>query len=259
MEPPAVVYTQSMQVLDLAAAQLSGHAGRRRHRRLLRRLPDRDTGTRRRGGRKTPRGGGWSWATCAARGWPPPRSPLRSAMPRTRSRPTPSTRRRDGRRAAPDPALLLHRLHDILMVRDRSALRHRRGGGTAPGRPRRPGGAARLRRPRTGPDPADRRRGRGGQRRRDAAGVGASASSRRRSRSASARARSWWCSPTASPTPGPAPAASVSGWNVSPTRSPPAAASPVRAVVDVVTTSAMAYRRGFLGDDLAILAISPSV
>jgi serine phosphatase RsbU (regulator of sigma subunit) len=34
---------------------------------------------------------------------------------------------------------------------------------------------------------------------------------------------------------------------------------PVRAVVDVVTTSAMAYRRGFLGDDLAILAISPSV
>jgi hypothetical protein len=32
----------------------------------------------------------------------------------------------------------------------------------------------------------------------------------------------------------------------------------VRAVVDVVTTSAMAYRRGFLGDDLAILAISPS-
>jgi hypothetical protein len=32
-----------------------------------------------------------------------------------------------------------------------------------------------------------------------------------------------------------------------------------RAVVDVVTASAMAYRRGFLGDDLAMLAISPSV
>jgi serine phosphatase RsbU (regulator of sigma subunit) len=33
----------------------------------------------------------------------------------------------------------------------------------------------------------------------------------------------------------------------------------VRAVVDVVTTSAIAYRNGFLGDDLAILAVSPSV
>ena len=33
---------------------------------------------------------------------------------------------------------------------------------------------------------------------------------------------------------------------------------PVRAVVDVVATSALAYRGGFLGDDLAILAITPS-
>jgi hypothetical protein len=31
----------------------------------------------------------------------------------------------------------------------------------------------------------------------------------------------------------------------------------VRAVVDAVTTSALAYRRGFLGDDLALLALSP--
>ena len=29
------------------------------------------------------------------------------------------------------------------------------------------------------------------------------------------------------------------------------------AVVDVVATSAIAYRKGFLGDDLAILAVSP--
>jgi serine phosphatase RsbU (regulator of sigma subunit) len=33
----------------------------------------------------------------------------------------------------------------------------------------------------------------------------------------------------------------------------------VRTVVDVVTTSAIAYRNGFLGDDLAILAVSPSI
>jgi serine phosphatase RsbU (regulator of sigma subunit) len=33
---------------------------------------------------------------------------------------------------------------------------------------------------------------------------------------------------------------------------------PVRAVVDVVATSAVTYRSGFLGDDLAILAMSPS-
>jgi serine phosphatase RsbU (regulator of sigma subunit) len=33
---------------------------------------------------------------------------------------------------------------------------------------------------------------------------------------------------------------------------------PVRAVVDVVATSAVVYRSGFLGDDLAILAMSPS-
>jgi serine phosphatase RsbU (regulator of sigma subunit) len=33
---------------------------------------------------------------------------------------------------------------------------------------------------------------------------------------------------------------------------------PVRAVVDVVATTAVSYRSGFLGDDLAILAVSPS-
>jgi hypothetical protein len=44
-----------------------------------------------------------------------------------------------------------------------------------PRRSRRAGGPTRLCRPRTGPDPADRRRGRGGQRWRDVAGVGASA------------------------------------------------------------------------------------
>ena len=34
---------------------------------------------------------------------------------------------------------------------------------------------------------------------------------------------------------------------------------PARGVVDVVATGALTYRDGFLGDDLAILALTPSV
>jgi hypothetical protein len=51
----------------------------------------------------------------------------------------------------------------------------RPSGTDKPRRSRRAGGPTRVCRPRTGPDPADRRRGRGGQRWRDVAGVGASA------------------------------------------------------------------------------------
>jgi hypothetical protein len=222
VEPPAVVYTQSMQVLDLAATQLSGTPGVDATGDFYDVFPIEIPAR----GHDAAEDAMWWWVVMGdvcGKG-------MAAASVAASVRHAAHTVASDaldasaGGPVAPDPALLLHRLHDILMVRTGRRFV------TAVAAVLRPDGHGGLvgRLASAGHEPALIRRVGGAVEVVSAGGMLLGLVPRQLApavEAASARARSWWCSPTVSPTRGLARVASVSGWNASPTLSPPAAAS----------------------------------
>ena len=235
VEPPAVVYTQSMQVLDLAATQLSGTPGVDATGDFYDVFPIEIPAR----GHDAAEDAMWWWVVMGdvcGKG-------MAAASVAASVRHAAHTVASDaldasaGGPVAPDPALLLHRLHDILMVRTGRRFV------TAVAAVLRPDGHGGLvgRLASAGHEPALIRRVGGAVEVRIGAG----------------EVMVVFTDGVTDARPGPG--GECFGLERLTDALTTSSGQPVRAVVDVVTTSAMAYRRGFLGDDLAILAISPSV
>jgi serine phosphatase RsbU (regulator of sigma subunit) len=257
VEPPAVVYTQNLQVLDLAAAQLSGTPGIDATGDFYDVFPVEMPA---RGQGAEDRATTWWWVVMGdvcGKG-------IAAASVAVSVRHAAHTVASDaldasaGRHGAPDPALLLHRLHDILMVATGRRFV------TAVAAVLRPDGHGGLvgRLASAGHEPALIRRSGHTVDVVTAGGMLLGLVPRRATPAVDVRI-------------GPGEVMVVFTDGVTDARPGPGrecfgldrltealattAGLPVRAVVDVVATSAIAYRNGFLGDDLAILAVSPSI
>jgi serine phosphatase RsbU (regulator of sigma subunit) len=250
VEPPAVIYTQSMQVLDLAAAQLSGTPGVDATGDFYDVFP-----VEAESGNAT-----WWWVVMGdvcGKGMAAASvaASVRHAAHTVAARALEASA---GRHAAPDPALLLHRLHDILMVATGRRFV------TAVAAVLRPDGHGGLvgRLASAGHEPALIRRADGAVDVLTAGGMLLGLVPRRATPAVDVRIGAGetmvvFTDGVTDARPGPG--SECFGLD----RLTDALASSngrsVRAVVDAVATSALAYRDGFLGDDLAVLAVSPSI
>jgi serine phosphatase RsbU (regulator of sigma subunit) len=256
VEPPAVVYTQSMQVLDLAATQLSGTPGVDATGDFYDVFPIEIPAR----GHEAAQDAMWWWVVMGdvcGKG-------MAAASVAASVRHAAHTVASDaldasaGGPVAPDPALLLHRLHDILMVRTGRRFV------TAVAAVLRPDGHGGLvgRLASAGHEPALIRRIGGAVEVISAGGMLLGLVPRQPAPAVEVRIGAGevmvvFTDGVTDARPGPG--GECFGLERLTDALTTSSGQPVRAVVDVVTTSAMAYRRGFLGDDLAILAISPSV
>jgi serine phosphatase RsbU (regulator of sigma subunit) len=256
VEPPAVVYTQSLQVLDLAATQLSGTAGVDATGDFYDVFPIEIPA---RGHHAENADATWWWVVMGdvcGKG-------VAAASVAASVRHAAHTVASDaidasaGRDVAPDPALLLHRLHDILMV---ATGRRFVTAVAAVLRPDGHGGlAGRL--ASAGHEPALIRRVGGAVDVVTASGMLLGLVPRRPASSVDVRIGAGevmvvFTDGVTEARPGPG--GECFGLDRLTEALATSSGRSVRAVVDVVTTSAITYRNGFLGDDLAILAVSPS-
>jgi serine phosphatase RsbU (regulator of sigma subunit) len=252
-EPPAVVHTQSLPVLDLAATQLSGTPGVDATGDFYDVFPievptgEADSAT-------------WWWVVMGdvcGKG-------IAAASVAASVRHAAHTVASDaldasaGCRAAPDPALLLHRLHDILMVATGRRFV------TAVAAVLRPDGEGGLvgRLASAGHEPALIRRTGGAVDVVAAGGMLLGLVPRRLAPAVDVRigageAMVVFTDGVTEARPGPG--GELFGLDRLADALTTSGGRSVRAVVEVVTSAAIAYRKGFLGDDLAILAVSPSV
>ena len=255
VEPPAVVYTQSLPVLDLAAAQLSGTPGVDATGDFYDVFPIEIPA--RRGAQDA--GATWWWVVMGdvcGKG-------LAAASVAASVRHAAHTVASDALHAspgcdvAPDPALLLHRLHDILME---ATGRRFVTAVAAVLRPDDHGGlVGRL--ASAGHEPALIRRTGGAVDVVTAGGMLLGLVPRPPAPAVDVRIGAGeimvvFTDGVTDARPGPG--GECFGLDRLTDALATSSGRSVRAVVDVVATSAIAHRRGFLGDDLALLAIGPS-
>jgi serine phosphatase RsbU (regulator of sigma subunit) len=250
VEPPAVVHTQSLPVLDLAATQLSGTPGVDATGDFYDVFPI-----------EVPAGAGaesatWWWVVMGDVCGKGIAAASVAASVRHAAH-TVASGALDA--SAPDPALLLHRLHDILMV---ATGRRFVTAVAAVLRPDDQGGlVGRL--ASAGHEPALIRRAGGAVDVVDAGGMLLGLVSRRPAapavdvRIGAGEVMVVFTDGVTEARPGPG--GELFGLDRLTDALTTSGGRSVRAVVDVVTCAAITYRRGFLGDDLAILAVSPSV
>jgi serine phosphatase RsbU (regulator of sigma subunit) len=255
VEPPPVVFTQSLQVLDLAATQLSGTPGVDATGDFYDVFPIEIPA---RGPEAQP--ATWWWVVMGdvcGKG-------IAAASVAASVRHAAHTVASDavdasaGHDVVPDPAQLLHRLHDILMVRTGRRFV------TAVAAVLRPDGRDGLegRLASAGHEPALIRRVGGTVEVVTAGGMLLGLVPRRPTPAVDVRIGAGevmvvFTDGVTEARPGPG--GECFGLDRVTEALAAGGGRSVRDVVDVVTTSAITYRKGFLGDDLAMLAVSPGV